>query len=167
MEAAVTMSMPMNNGLGMTMQRGVLRNRGLVNDGRNSWLSVQRVVGMRKVGRVLAVHIGKELKERRPQNVAGEGRVLRRGDIADHEKWSKRLNCERILHSTEVQESTFGVERKLEGTGPWSLWPDIDLIHTPGHTEGSVCLYHKPLKVLLTGRSSSLVGFWTIHLADV
>lgn len=54
------------------MQRGVLRDRGLVNDGRNSWLSVQRVAGLRKVGRVLAVHIGKELKERRPQNVAGE-----------------------------------------------------------------------------------------------
>ncbi|GAB2260917.1 hypothetical protein Droror1_Dr00011772 [Drosera rotundifolia] len=62
-------------------------------------------------------------------------------------------------NGVQVQESTFGVERKLEGTGPWSLWPDIELIHTPGHTEGSVCLYHKPLKVLFTGRSSSLVGF--------
>ncbi|KAL9265699.1 hypothetical protein AKJ16_DCAP06807 [Drosera capensis] len=81
-----------------------------------------------------------------------------RDDIADHEKWSKRLNCERILHSTEVQESTVGVERKLEGTGPWSLCPDIELIHTPGHTEGSVCLYHKPLKVLFTGDHLAWLG---------
>ncbi|GAB2215250.1 hypothetical protein Droror1_Dr00019631 [Drosera rotundifolia] len=81
-----------------------------------------------------------------------------RDDIADLEKWSKRLNCERNLHSTEVQESTVGVERKLEGTGPWNLYPDIELIHTPGHTEGSVCLYHKSLKVLFTGDDLAWLG---------
>ncbi|XP_076901197.1 uncharacterized protein LOC143555548 [Bidens hawaiensis] len=72
-------------------------------------------------------------------------------DVADHEKWSKRLNCERVLHSREVNASTSNVEMKLNGCGPWSLSDDIQLIHTPGHTEGSVCLFYKPLKVLFTG----------------
>ncbi|GAB2275224.1 hypothetical protein Dimus_009985 [Dionaea muscipula] len=84
--------------------------------------------------------------------------LTHKDDIADHEKWSNRFNCERILHSTEVQASTAGVERKLEGTGPWSLYPDIELVHTPGHTEGSVCLYHKSLKVLFTGDHLSMWG---------
>ncbi|KAL9265698.1 hypothetical protein AKJ16_DCAP06806 [Drosera capensis] len=84
--------------------------------------------------------------------------LTHRDDVADHEKWSKRFNCERILHSLEVQESTVGVERKLEGAGPWSLNPDIELIFAPGHTEGSVCLYHKSLKVLFAGDHLMLWG---------
>ncbi|KVH87970.1 uncharacterized protein LOC112502763 [Cynara cardunculus var. scolymus] len=77
--------------------------------------------------------------------------LTHRDDVADHQKWSERLNCERILHSTEVDVSTINVETKLTGCGPWSLSDDIQLIHTPGHTEGSVCLFYKPLKVLFTG----------------
>ncbi|KAL9269449.1 hypothetical protein AKJ16_DCAP24195 [Drosera capensis] len=84
--------------------------------------------------------------------------LTHRDDVADHEKWSKRFNCERILHSLEVQDSTVGVERKLEGTGPWSLYPDIELIFAPGHTEGDVCLYHKSLKVLFPGDHLMLWG---------
>ncbi|KAL8252773.1 hypothetical protein R6Q59_036466 [Mikania micrantha] len=77
--------------------------------------------------------------------------LTHRDDVADHEKWSKRLNCERVIHSTEVNVSTSNVEIMLNGCGPWSLSDDIQLIHTPGHTEGSVCLFYKPLKVLFTG----------------
>ncbi|KAI4357033.1 hypothetical protein L6164_001008 [Bauhinia variegata] len=77
--------------------------------------------------------------------------LTHKDDIADHEKWSERLNCDRILHSADVEVSSAGVEMKLEGIGPWSLGEDVQLIHTPGHTEGSVCLFYKPLKVLFTG----------------
>ncbi|XP_038701747.1 uncharacterized protein LOC119998476 isoform X2 [Tripterygium wilfordii] len=77
--------------------------------------------------------------------------IIDRDDIADHYKWSKRLSCDRILHSQEVQLSTADVEIKLEGIGPWNLSQDIQLIHTPGHTEGSVCLFYKSLKILFTG----------------
>ena len=46
------------------------------------------------------------------------------------------------------------VEVQLEGQGPWQLpddSQDIELIHTPGHTDGSVVLLLKPSKVLFSG----------------
>ncbi|KAL5718253.1 hypothetical protein ACHQM5_011178 [Ranunculus cassubicifolius] len=72
-------------------------------------------------------------------------------DVADHDKWSKRLNCDRIIHSKEVDAYTANAEMKLEGSGPWSIGSDIEIIHTPGHSEGSICLFYKPLKALFTG----------------
>ncbi|XP_042429083.1 uncharacterized protein LOC122016020 isoform X1 [Zingiber officinale] len=77
--------------------------------------------------------------------------LTHKDDIGDHEKWSKRLRCERILHSGDVEFSTTHVEIKLDGEGPWSIGTDFELIYTPGHTEGSVCLHYKPLKVMFTG----------------
>ncbi|KAL7592732.1 hypothetical protein Lser_V15G33244 [Lactuca serriola] len=77
--------------------------------------------------------------------------LTHKDDVGDHKKWSERFSCKRILHSKEVNVSTKDVEMKLDGCGPWSLNDDIQLIHTPGHTEGSVCLFYKPLKVLFTG----------------
>ncbi|CAH2077014.1 unnamed protein product [Thlaspi arvense] len=77
--------------------------------------------------------------------------LTHRDDVADHKKWADRFKCTRILHSEDVEPSTSDVELKLEGSGPWNLNEDIELIHTPGHTKGSVCLFHKPLKALFTG----------------
>ncbi|KAK4413639.1 hypothetical protein Salat_2776700 [Sesamum alatum] len=77
--------------------------------------------------------------------------LTHKDDVADHDKWSKELGCARILHSEDVCHSTADVEVKLEGTGPWILGSDITLIHTPGHTEGSVCLLDGTRKVLFTG----------------
>ncbi|XP_072994071.1 uncharacterized protein [Typha latifolia] len=84
--------------------------------------------------------------------------LTHKDDIGDHEKWSKRLKCERIIHSEDVEDSTEEVEMKLYGDGPWSIGTAFDLIHTPGHTEGSVCLYYKSLKVLFTGDHLSKSG---------
>ncbi|KDP24686.1 hypothetical protein JCGZ_26507 [Jatropha curcas] len=77
--------------------------------------------------------------------------LTHKDDVADHAKWSKRFSLTRILHTGDVGISTADVEIKLEGKGPWSLGDDIELVHTPGHTEGSVCLFYKPLKILFTG----------------
>ncbi|XP_068646605.1 uncharacterized protein [Aristolochia californica] len=77
--------------------------------------------------------------------------LTHRDDVADHDRWSKRLNCDRILHSEEVEKATSLVEMQLHGEGPWSLGADFELIFTPGHTEGCVCLLYKPLKVLFSG----------------
>ena len=46
------------------------------------------------------------------------------------------------------------VEVQLEGEGPWQLpdgSQDIEMIHTPGHTDGSVVLLFKPASVLFSG----------------
>ncbi|KAL3655888.1 hypothetical protein CASFOL_000284 [Castilleja foliolosa] len=77
--------------------------------------------------------------------------LTHKDDVADHDKWSKELGCARILHVEDVCHSTTEVEIKLEGSGPWTLGSDISLIHTPGHTEGSVCLLDKTRKALFTG----------------
>ncbi|XP_058212970.1 uncharacterized protein LOC131324839 isoform X1 [Rhododendron vialii] len=82
--------------------------------------------------------------------------LTHKDDVADHEKWSKRFRCDRILHSKDVEFSTADVEIKLEGNGPWNLGCDIDLVYTPGHSEGSVCLFNKPLKTLFTGAHLSM-----------
>lgn len=79
--------------------------------------------------------------------------LTHKDDIADHQRWQARFNCERILHQLEVQARTQDVEIKLEGEGPWTfLGSDIDLIFTPGHTRGHVCLHYKKGKgVLFSG----------------
>ncbi|KAG8369481.1 hypothetical protein BUALT_Bualt14G0018200 [Buddleja alternifolia] len=77
--------------------------------------------------------------------------LTHKDDVADHDKWSKELGCTRILHSQDECHSTADVEIKLEGSGPWTLDSDVILVHTPGHTAGSVCLFYKTRKVLFTG----------------
>ncbi|KAI5062373.1 hypothetical protein GOP47_0022912 [Adiantum capillus-veneris] len=72
-------------------------------------------------------------------------------DVADHAAWQQHFHCERIIHEEDVRQDTVDVETKLKGSGPWSIFPEVDLIHTPGHTMGSVCLLYKPLGILFTG----------------
>ena len=55
--------------------------------------------------------------------------------MADHARWAARFKAVRLLHVLEVDADTIDVEMKLEGTGPWSVGHDIDVIFTPGHTE--------------------------------
>ena len=45
-------------------------------------------------------------------------------------------------------------EIKLEGKGPWRLPEgddDVELIFTPGHTNGHVALFYKPGRTLFSG----------------
>lgn len=77
-------------------------------------------------------------------------------DVAGHDKWHEALGTERIIHNTETNSSqgTDAVEVQLEGEGPWQLpdgSEDIELIHTPGHTDGSVVLLYKPSSTLFSG----------------
>ncbi|KAK9814638.1 hypothetical protein WJX72_009090 [[Myrmecia] bisecta] len=77
-------------------------------------------------------------------------------DVCDHAKWAEALGCTRIIHDTEVtrRQGTTACEVQLEGEGPWALpdgSDDVEIIHTPGHTEGSLCLLFKPDKALFTG----------------
>jgi glyoxylase-like metal-dependent hydrolase (beta-lactamase superfamily II) len=65
------------------------------------------------------------------------------------------------MHSADVDRSTRGVEVQLEGTGPWDLRGNavgegeldggVQLVHTPGHTMGCICLWHAASSALFTG----------------
>ncbi|CAG9464670.1 unnamed protein product [Pedinophyceae sp. YPF-701] len=81
-------------------------------------------------------------------------------DVADHDKWAAHFGCSRILHEADVRGSTAAVEVQLRGDGPWDLEgnalpadtdADVQLIFTPGHTRGCVCLLHAPSASLFTG----------------
>eukprot|EP00210_Caulerpa_lentillifera_P005449 g5211.t1 len=82
--------------------------------------------------------------------------LTHKDDIGDHEKWAKHYKATRIIHKLEVQSSTQGCEIQLEGEGPWTVGPngdsnEMEIISTPGHTDGSLCLLHKPSQTMFTG----------------
>eukprot|EP00210_Caulerpa_lentillifera_P005452 g5213.t2 len=82
--------------------------------------------------------------------------LTHKDDIGDHEKWAKHYKATRIIHKLEVQSSTHDCEIQFEGEGPWTLGPngdsnEMEIISTPGHTDGSLCLLHKPSQTMFTG----------------
>ncbi|BBN04495.1 hypothetical protein MPTK1_3g05150 [Marchantia polymorpha subsp. ruderalis] len=77
--------------------------------------------------------------------------LTHKDDVCDHKKWKKRFNLTRFIHKMEVQRNTEDVEVKLEGTGPWNLGSDIEMIFTPGHSPAHVVLLLKDRRALFTG----------------
>lgn len=92
-------------------------------------------------------------------NIEAEGGVdtiifTHKDDIPHHEKWKARFpNAQRIIHRTDAISKARDMEIKLEGTGVWKPAEDYQIIHTPGHTAGSLCVLYKTTKdaVLFTG----------------
>jgi len=71
-------------------------------------------------------------------------------DVADHQKFHDRFECERWLHRDDVRSRTASVERQPSGRDPVRISDDVLMIPTPGHTKGhSVFLYRE--KFLFTG----------------
>ncbi|GIL48345.1 hypothetical protein Vafri_4623 [Volvox africanus] len=104
--------------------------------------------------------------------------MTHRDDVAGHQEWARHFGARRVFHELEVntRQGTDEVEVKLSGEGPWFLDGDgevvsaaaltgtdgaaagelaapcdLTFIFTPGHTEGHVCLYYAPYKVLFSG----------------
>lgn len=71
-------------------------------------------------------------------------------DVADHQKWQKYFNCQRILHKDDVNSETQEVEIKLSGEEPIEFAPDLLIIPVPGHTKGHTVLLSNQ-KFLFTG----------------
>jgi glyoxylase-like metal-dependent hydrolase (beta-lactamase superfamily II) len=81
--------------------------------------------------------------------------------VADHDCWASHFGATRIIHETEVEPSIDGIEVQLSGSGPWNLSGEVvasdaldggvQLVHTPGHTAGSICMWHAPSKTMFTG----------------
>lgn len=60
-------------------------------------------------------------------------------DVADHRKWKSYFpNLERIIHIVDVRKDSNDIEVQLEDFGTWFPMPNITIIHTPGHTAGSL-----------------------------
>ncbi|MDJ1183090.1 MBL fold metallo-hydrolase [Roseofilum casamattae] len=64
-------------------------------------------------------------------------------DVADHQKYRDRFQCDRILHEDDITPETANVEIKLTGNEPFQLASDLLVIPVPGHTKGhTVLLYN-------------------------
>lgn len=69
-------------------------------------------------------------------------------DVADHNRWKERFpQMRRLMHSLDVRGpdawpyiDMTAVEKQLEGDGPWTLAEGVRVVHTPGHSLGSICL---------------------------
>lgn len=69
-------------------------------------------------------------------------------DVADHNRWKERFpQMRRVMHSLDVRGpdawpyiDMTAVEKQLEGDGPWTLAEGVRVVHTPGHSLGSICL---------------------------
>jgi len=70
-------------------------------------------------------------------------------DIADHARYARRFNCERIMHVADGAQS-HGVEHIIEGEDEVPLDEELRIIPTPGHTRGHMLLLYRD-KYLFTG----------------
>jgi glyoxylase-like metal-dependent hydrolase (beta-lactamase superfamily II)/ferredoxin len=68
-------------------------------------------------------------------------------DVAEHARLARHFGCERVMHAGDAVP---GVERVLAGLEPVVLDPELRVIPTPGHTEGSACLLYRE-RFLFTG----------------
>jgi glyoxylase-like metal-dependent hydrolase (beta-lactamase superfamily II)/ferredoxin len=90
--------------------------------------------------------------------------LTHRDDIADHDRYAKRFNAERIMHADDGA-ARYGIERILEGRDPLRIDTDLLAIPVPGHTRGSMVLLYEET-YLFTGdhlawspRRSTLIAF--------
>ena len=83
-----------------------------------------------------------------------------RDDVAHHDKWAAEFGAKRIIHKSDAnaRQGTNACEVQLTGEGPWDVdgSSDLEIVHTPGHTDGSISLYHEPTKVMFTGQCACI-----------
>lgn len=64
----------------------------------------------------------------------------------------KETNAEVLIHELDAGFLDFKPDRKLKGGEILNLGDcELKVIHTPGHTPGSICLYEEKSKVLFSG----------------
>jgi len=69
--------------------------------------------------------------------------LTHRDDVADHEKWARQFNAERIMHRDDIGRSIIGIEQVLTGSEAEKLDDDLLAIPTPGHTRGHTVLLYR------------------------
>src|SRR5829696_888312 len=88
---------------------------------------------------------------KRIEAMGGVSRMVltHKDDVAAHELFRERFNCERVMHSDDGARR-LGVERVLSGEEPVQVDDDFLVIPTPGHTRGHVVFLYRN-KFLFTG----------------
>lgn len=62
-------------------------------------------------------------------------------DLADQARWAAHFGAPRVMHAGDSPEVE--IERRIEGTEPVQLDPELRVLPTPGHTRGSACLLYR------------------------
>ena len=88
---------------------------------------------------------------KRIEAMGGVSKMLltHKDDVAAHELFRKRFNCERIMHADDGA-TRLGIERVITGEERVQLDDDLLVIPTPGHTRGHVVFLYRN-KFLFTG----------------
>lgn len=77
-----------------------------------------------------------------------------RDDVAGHAEWAEALGATRVIHRAECNSRQRTDECEVQLTDddfPYQLGDGTELLHTPGHTKGSICMLHRPTESLFTG----------------
>jgi glyoxylase-like metal-dependent hydrolase (beta-lactamase superfamily II)/ferredoxin len=75
--------------------------------------------------------------------------LTHKDDVADHELFRKRFNCERVMHADDGA-ARLGVEQVIRGEEPFQIDDDLLVIPVPGHTRGHVVFLYRN-KFLFSG----------------
>jgi len=75
--------------------------------------------------------------------------LTHKDDVADHELFRKRFDCERVMHADDGA-ARLGIEQIIRGEEPVQLDDDLLVIPVPGHTRGHVVYLYRN-KFLFTG----------------
>ena len=107
----------------------LVQRRGASNDGKNENIMIDTP----------------RFNERLAQAIEKEGGVgylilTHKDDVHDHDRWAKRFpEAKRVMHLADISRYTENVEIQLSGKSSWQLAEDVTILHTPGHTAGSIC----------------------------
>lgn len=121
-----------------------------------SWLLISKTITVMfdvpRFSEPLARSISRKINPEHPVYIV----LSHRDDVFGHEAWARRLGATRVIHHAEVnkKQGTNEVELKLTDSDfPYSLSEDDDvqLLHVPGHTPGSVALLDRVSKSIFTG----------------
>ncbi|WP_324824391.1 MBL fold metallo-hydrolase [Sinanaerobacter sp. ZZT-01] len=83
------------------------------------------------------------------------------------ERLKKEWNCPVYLHWQDIEQYKKNVDGMLEGGEVFLLGEEeIRVIHTPGHTHGSVCFFSEKSKCVFTGDTIFNIDLGRTDLAD-
>ena len=75
--------------------------------------------------------------------------LTHKDDVADHERFAERFNCNRIMHADDGA-ARLGIETVIHNERPVDLDQELIAIPVPGHTRGHTVLLYRN-KFLFTG----------------